>query len=238
MKKRVRLNVQGLARSSKELLGNILPPEGHKFVSVDLASGEPTVTSVYSRDKNYSYACFDGIGKEPFYRDGLLYCDDIYIMNMSRSPLHAKLIRETFDQFNHEGRNFKQQWLVDKEVITKKTLGKARNVEKMLCLAEGTLVRTSSGYTRIEDITSADRIWDGISWVMSDGAIYKGEKEVVDFCGIHMTPDHKILTKGGWLPCGQAREVNLEKGRSEALSWSEIWGLVCTIYRSATSGWI
>lgn len=179
-------------------MGNIVPPKDHSFVSVDLTSGEPSVTSHYSKDKNYIYACFGGIGKEPFYENGLLYCDDIYIMNMSRSPLHAALIRKTFDEFSHEGRDFKQQWLMDKEVITKKTLGKARDIEKMLCLALGYGMQpkkmVKQCYEKGFDLSFQDakRFFDTY-WTT-----FEGVRKFADYCAVRMAKDGFLVNQFGY----------------------------------------
>lgn len=230
MKKRARLNCQAMARRDPLLMKCIVPLDGHVFVSVDLTSGEPSVTSEYSKDTNYIYACFGGIGKVPYYENGLLMCDDIYVMNMSKSPLHAQLVRDTFDNFVHEGRNFQEQWLVDKEVITKKRLGKARETEKMLCIAEGSLVRIrGSGWIPIERVAFADCVWDGLEYVSCSGAIYKGESYTECYEGVWMTPNHKIKTNGGWRAVVEAFEVSkcIVRGSDEPCpSWSELWSMV------------
>ncbi len=66
------------------------------------------------------------------------------------------------------------------------------------CIAAGTLVVTDSGLVPIEYVTSAHRVWDGQSWISQDGALYQGRKDVIFAYGIHLTPDHKVLTNHGW----------------------------------------
>lgn len=136
MAARRRLNVQGLARRAPELMTHIVPDEGHTTVSIDLAAGEPTVTSHFSQDKNYRYACFDGVGKAPFYKDGVLMIDDIYLMYMSTSPIGAETLRSAFKYRSFDGLSFQDQWLKDPEVI-KKFFKSERNLHKMLALALG-----------------------------------------------------------------------------------------------------
>lgn len=155
--RRLRLNVQGLGRRSPELMRNILPPEGHCTASIDLASGEPTVVSHYSKDPLYRYACFDGVGKKPFYKNGVLMISDIYLMTMSVSPIGAQKMRQTFDSYrypqkpkqlsfrpsasdelptepNYTVLSFAEQWLVDSD-IAKGPIKKERDIHKMLKLA-------------------------------------------------------------------------------------------------------
>lgn len=66
------------------------------------------------------------------------------------------------------------------------------------CLAEGTLVLCEAGWTRIEQITENDRIWDGEEWVTHQGLIDNGLKEVTVLNGLWLTPDHRILCGTEW----------------------------------------
>lgn len=130
-----RLNVQGLARRNKELMSAILFDDGKTGISIDLSAGEPSVTSHYSQDKNYRYACFDGVGKAPFYQGKTLMIDDIYLMTMSRSPVGSSIMRDAFHN-TYRGVPFIDQWLDDPEVI-KAILKAERKIHKMLALALG-----------------------------------------------------------------------------------------------------
>lgn len=204
-----RLNIQGLARSAKELMTHIVPDEGQIYVSIDFASGEPTITSELSKDPNYIYACFGGVGKEPFYKDGLLYCDDIYVMNMSKSPLHAELVRKTFDEGQFDGRNFREQWLIDKEVITKQTLKKARDVEKMLCLALGYGMQpkkmVKQCYERGFSITpqQARAFYDSYWRTFSD------VRKFADYCALKAKKDGYLINHFGYrLTCAPRLAYN------------------------------
>ena len=87
------------------------------------------------------------------------------------------------------------------------------------CIGEGTLVLTNRGLIRIEEIMEEDKIWDGEDWVEHEGLIYQGEKKVITVNGIHMTPEHKILTEGGWKCCAE----------SSGLNWAPV-KLPCTGY--------
>jgi hypothetical protein len=112
----------------------IRPDSGWVTVSIDLASGEPSVSAHYSGDFFYRWATVDGVGKDPFYNDsGVLMIDDIYLMVMSVSPLHARIMREAFDT-KYDGLSFVEQWWKDADVIKSK-LKKHRNLAKMLALA-------------------------------------------------------------------------------------------------------
>lgn len=80
------------------------------------------------------------------------------------------------------------------------------------CLAKGTLVITDCGLIPIEKITDDMKIWDGVEWVSHDGLIVQGRKDTINVDGIRMTPEHKILTKKGWIECGKA----------EGFNWSDV----------------
>src|SRR4051812_17991420 len=111
-----RLNVQGLARRDLGLMSCIMPDEGWITVSMDLSAGEPTVTSEFSRDENYHAACFGMVGKRPFYKNGILYLDDLYLMVCSVSPIGAKAMQDAWHAEWPAG-SFADQWLADSEVI-------------------------------------------------------------------------------------------------------------------------
>lgn len=129
-----RLNPQGLARRDI-LVKYILPRPGHKTISIDLSAGEPTVTAAFSKDQNYLYATFDGVGKAPFWKNGVLMIDDIYLQTASVSPLGRGRIEEAWrDSF--DGLSFADAWLKDPEIV-KKRLKKLREIHKMLALALG-----------------------------------------------------------------------------------------------------
>lgn len=130
-----RLNVQGLARREKRLLGALLPETGHVVVSIDLSAGEPSVTASFSGDTNYRWATIDGVGKTPKYVNNILMIDDVYLQTMSVSPLGRNKMQEAF-QRDWSGKTFQEQWLVDPEVI-KSALKKDRQLHKILVLGIG-----------------------------------------------------------------------------------------------------
>lgn len=79
-----------------------------------------------------------------------------------------------------------------------------------LCIAAGTLVLTAHrGWIPIEEVTSVDRVWDGVTgWVPTRGAVAKGRKEVVKAYGAWMTHDHEVLTTEGWKHASQSARHN------------------------------
>jgi hypothetical protein len=77
-----------------------------------------------------------------------------------------------------------------------------RNVGKtcvLSCLAPDTLVLTDSGYKYITAVTTDDLLWDGEKWTSHKGLIYRGEKKVCEWQGLHMTPDHLIYDSTSWV---------------------------------------
>ena len=90
------------------------------------------------------------------------------------------------------------------------------------CIAKGSLVLTIRGLIPIENVKLSDQVWDGVEWVHHEGIIYKGIQETIEvscngqyeftglprFSGLHMTPEHKILTTEGWRECGKSGGLN------------------------------
>lgn len=153
-----KLNAQGLARREKLVVGVIKPDPGYVTASSDAAAGEPSLTAHFSRDPNYLYACFDGVGKAPEYRNGILMIDDIYLMTMSVSPIGRQKMREAFDRKWPAG-SFQDQWLSDSEVI-KSSLKKDRQLHKILALGLGYSMKpkkmVSSMYDQGYDLAMKD----------------------------------------------------------------------------------
>lgn len=191
-----RLNVQGLARRDPGLMKSILSPPGYTTVSIDLASGEPTVTTHYSQDRNYKMACFDMVGKAPYYENGILQIDDIYLQTASVSPIGRKAV-DTLWQQDWSGKTFPQQWLEDPEVI-KKAYKDGRAFHKILCLGlsygMGSQKMVNSAYEKgyALDLDTAKKFkrvyWD----------LYEGVKQFVEFCGDMRKRDGCIINEFGY----------------------------------------
>lgn len=76
------------------------------------------------------------------------------------------------------------------------------------CLAQGTLVLTDRGLSPIEKVSKDMLIWDGISFVRHEGVINKGLQDCITVDGLSMTPDHRVLTEKGWMPCVETQGLN------------------------------
>ena len=84
------------------------------------------------------------------------------------------------------------EWTYQSKDMRKKIYG------GLLCLAGDTEVLTDSGWKPLTDVKRTDRVWDGVQWVSHDGVAYQGTKNVIDFGGVWMTPDHRVFSEGGW----------------------------------------
>lgn len=72
------------------------------------------------------------------------------------------------------------------------------------CLAGDTRVLTNNGIKELKDVTTNDKLWDGVEWVKHGGVVCKGVQSVVRVNGVTMTPDHKYLTQRGWENASQS----------------------------------
>jgi DNA polymerase I-like protein with 3'-5' exonuclease and polymerase domains len=130
-----KLNIQGLARRDEKLMSSMLPEPGHSFVSVDLSSGEPTVTTHYSGDKNYADACFNLVNKEPHYdENGYLKIDDIYLTAASFSPIAREAVRGAFNSCSEQRNGSTRDEFVAR---LKSNLKSVRELHKVLVLGIG-----------------------------------------------------------------------------------------------------
>jgi hypothetical protein len=66
------------------------------------------------------------------------------------------------------------------------------------CVARGTMIHTDRGEIPIEEVKISDKIWDGVQFCCHGGACCNGHKEVIEWEGLAITPDHKVLTDDGW----------------------------------------
>jgi hypothetical protein len=123
------LNIQGLARKEKGLMGSLIPREGNSFVSIDLAAGEPTVVAHYSQDRLYRAAAFDMVGKQPYLDGELLVIDDPYLMFASVSPIGKDAVKRAI------GDGLIENWLTNAEHY-KSQLKKVRAFHKTVFLAK------------------------------------------------------------------------------------------------------
>lgn len=79
------------------------------------------------------------------------------------------------------------------------------------CLAANTLVLTRCGWKPIVEVQPADMLWDGAQWVRHAGVVPMGVKPVMDFGGVSITPDHKVLINDEWV---EARAASYRQAAS------------------------
>ena len=66
------------------------------------------------------------------------------------------------------------------------------------CFAADTKVLTCRGFVPLVEVRNDDRIWDGVDFVTHGGVVFQGVKPVIDFAGVRVTAEHKILGEEGW----------------------------------------
>lgn len=154
--------------------GYILVRQGGQCFVTSNCAGEPTIVAEMSKDPVYRYAVFDGVGKPPFYKDGLLYIDDIYIMMMSQFPMYSQYIHDLFHNHKFDGKSFAEQWLIDKEVIIKhvknaRAVSKLGTLGKMYGMGPTTMVNHmyNKGFTITpkDSKTFHSRFWNTLDGV-------------------------------------------------------------------------
>ena len=124
----------------------------------------------------------------------------IWYQNLRKEAGDDGKVNYVYDQF--KGRN----WL------PKRIWGSS--LTENLCIAEDTLVLTDSGWKKIQDITTKDKVHDGIEFVTHGGLVFKSVKDCVEIDGVYMTKDHEVLTDDGW----KTAEVHLSAGATSQLS--------------------
>lgn len=75
---------------------------------------------------------------------------------------------------------------------------KLNKLLQISCIAKHTPVLTRSGWVPIQLVTELDEVWDGLEWVRCGGAVCNGIRPTLLLDGVRMTPDHRVLTEGGW----------------------------------------
>lgn len=208
-KRGARLNVQGMARREPLLQRCVVPPPGYVVASCDLAAGEPTVVAHYSKDPLYRYACFDGVGKTPYYNgNGVLMLSDIYLMTMSVSPIGAQPMRDLFDNGRFDGKTFAEQWLIDADTA-KKPVKKDRDIHKMLKLAIdygiGPKKMVKQCYERGYDLPlNTARQFHQRTWETFDGV-----RRFRDYCALKIKKDGYLVNAFGYrIVCSEFKSFN------------------------------
>jgi DNA polymerase len=88
-------------------------------------------------------------------------------------------------------------WTARQVGSTDRQLGK---VLVLACVARDTLVLTSVGWKPIQELTTQDKVWDGLEWVEHTGLLERGTRETLSASGLPLTPDHLVLCGTTWKP--------------------------------------
>lgn len=74
------------------------------------------------------------------------------------------------------------------------------------CLHPATEVLTETrGWVKIVDVSTQDRVFDGVEFVRHAGCRFSGTKHVIEAFGLTLTPDHKLLVGGEWVEAKHVR---------------------------------
>lgn len=209
---------------TKEILSCFLADDGYEFVDLDYSALESVVAAELSQDPNLKF----------LYQNGGTSNDvHLFIGSQIPGPIGERIRQSGYDPYNATSASVSK---------AKKECKKERSICKTTvyaCVAQDTLVLTKSGYKKIQLITNQDKVWDGIEWVSTDGAVSKGVKECILLDGSLLTKDHKVLGKDGkWR---EASEYSFQTGtnspqpvrpRLPSATWSDIWKLVCSRFKS------
>ena len=104
------LNLQAIARQYKPLVENLTPRPGYVFVGNDIESAEPSIIAQFTSDPFMRYLAFEGIGKKPFYKDGIFFCDDQYISLAAITPMFKNKIKKKYLE-GVNGQTFGDYWV-------------------------------------------------------------------------------------------------------------------------------
>ncbi len=103
--------------------------------------------------------------------------------------------------------------------------GRVRTYGGMLtenCTIGETEVLTDRGWIAIMNVQIDDMIWDGLNWVSHNGLVYQGDRKVINFGGVYLTPDHKVLIDEEWKPASNCSH-NRATATCETIRRSQTW---------------
>lgn len=98
-------------------------------------------------------------------------------------------------------------WEIDKDDPRRQS-GK---VTDLACIAEDQLVLTDQGLVPIQNVTVQMKVWDGEEWVSHEGAVYKGERDCINYNGLTATADHLVFA-------GSKNPIAFEKAATRRLT--------------------
>ena len=97
------------------------------------------------------------------------------------------------------------------------------DLSQVECVSGDGFVLTNNGLKKICEISTSDLVFDGVEYVKHDGVMFKGVKDVIEYCGVVGTPDHVVYTRSGepiTLDQAAFSKTELCTGGAE---WEKIW---------------
>lgn len=97
------------------------------------------------------------------------------------------------------------------------------DLSQVECVSGEGFVLTNNGLKKICEISTSDLVFDGVEYVTHDGVMFKGVKDVIEYCGVVGTPDHIVYTRSGepiTLDQAAFSKAELCTGGAE---WDKVW---------------
>jgi uracil-DNA glycosylase len=225
-----------IARQTKVamcLRSNIVAPEGHCLVDMDLKTAEVVALAYQSGDKNMikvltepdtQFARIDRDNPKKVVRiefnenEGI--SESEYDPALLTSKDDPRILRDENGQIVHPRRDL--HWEMATTVARKPReklderlfrdgVGKIGN----FCLLEGQLVTTSRGKIPIEAVRPYDLLWDGEEWVSHEGVVCNGVMVTHFYQGLWATDNHEVYIEDG-------REVLFGEARKQGFNLKRI----------------
>lgn len=181
-------------KRGKDFRSIIVPPPGYTLMEFDAAGQEVRWMAIASGDDNMLQMCMPGEDLHTF-------------MGAAVGHVPYSELRTRLTSHDSDAKSLRQ-------------LGKVANLS---CIAASNRVLTRRGYVPITQVTQQDVLWDGIEWVNHRGVICRGEKHVMQYQGLTLTPDHRVLTSAGWESAEHCRTHTSTLAASHC--WNAIWGM-------------
>ena len=97
------------------------------------------------------------------------------------------------------------------------------DLSQVECVSGDGFVLTNNGLKKICEISTSDLVFDGVEYVTHEGVMFKGVKDVIEYCGVVGTPDHIVYTRSGepiTLDQAAFSKAELCTGGAE---WDKVW---------------
>lgn len=223
-------NMQQISKTKKMMELFIARP-GMAWVDLDFSALEPVVLTEFSQDRNLLAIYGNGRPK-----------NDIYLFVGANIPgvIGDKIRATGYDPYNPT-----KEALARAKKECKHERGICKTVT-LACIAKNTPIRVrNKGWVPIELVVKGDEVWDGFKWVTTDGAIFKGIKQVINLHDIKLTRDHKVLGEDNVWREAEKYSIPERTNTTQPLrpnkpsaTWSDVWALGSYIIRSYTRKWI